>query len=286
MSSIVPPKSAIGLPIINTLFLPSYSKSLKTTVYETKDTYTLFIGGHDLFCIEGMIYKTDSSYANLFNFKSNVAMLSHIYYNVNCSLEGNFQRGVDTSRIFQTFCVYIRDNYKQVDTISLTDASFRTCANGQDVDLAEMTFLRTGQTWYEKNYGAYLDEMDVPKLNAMKDKLNHLKTAMSWNEFKQFIKGEYPYSESDMQQLFDSATTWQAFFGPLSDKMGISEFCIFVAPWLHTFFWNATRYSFASGTYYIPLKNIPSVSYTPIEYKRGGKRFTRKRLQLRKRNYQ
>jgi hypothetical protein len=99
MSIIVPPKSATGPPVIKTLFLPTYSKSLKTTIYETKDTYTLFIGGHDVFCIEGMIYKQDSSYVKLLNFPSNIAMLSHIYYNVSCSLEGKFQRGVDTSRI-------------------------------------------------------------------------------------------------------------------------------------------------------------------------------------------
>jgi hypothetical protein len=153
------------------------------------------------------------------------------------------------------------------------------------VDLAEMTYLRTGQTWYEKNYGAYLDDKDIPKFNDMKRKLNQLKTSMSWTDFKQFIKGEYPYSEPELQTLFDAAASWQDFFGPLSDKMGMPDFCTFAAPWLHTFFWNVTRYSFAAGTYLIPLKNIPSISYTAVEYKRGGKRFTRKRFPM-KRNYQ
>jgi hypothetical protein len=287
MSAIVPPKSSIGPPVIKTLLLPNCSKSLKLTVYETTDTYTLFIGGHNLFCIEGLIYKTDSVYVTRLNFPANVVRLSHIYYNINCSLEGNFQRGIDTNRILQTMCEYIRDHYKYVDTVSLNDASFRTCDDGHDVDLATMTYLRTGKTWYEKNYNAYLDERDVPKYNAMEQRMRQLKTTMRWNDFKQFIKGEYPLSESEMQTMFENTSTWQDFFGPLSDKIGISEFCIFVSPWLHAFFWNMTQYSFASGTYYIPLKNIPIIKYTPVEYKRGGKRFTAKRIRAhKKRNYQ
>ncbi len=287
MSVIIPPKSPLRPPTIKTLLLPNYSKSLKLTVYETSDTYTLFIGGHDLFCIEGLIYKTDSVYVTRLNFPANIVSLSHIYYNINCLLEGNFQRGIDTTRTLQTLCKYIRDHYTHIDTISLNDASFRTCDNGNDVDLAQMTYVRTGKTWYEKNYGAYMDEGDISKHNAMEQRMQQLKTTISWNDFKQFIKGEYPLSESELQTMFENAPTWQDFFGPLSDKIGISQFCIFVSPWLHTFFWNMTQYSFASGTYYIPLKNIPTIKYTPIEYKRCGRRFTAKRHRLNKKlNYQ
>jgi hypothetical protein len=280
MSIIIPPSSAKLPPTIQAIAVAS--KTLKVTTYETQDTYTIFIGGHDLYCIECMIYKPESSFARFV--PTNIARLVQIYYNVNCSLEGNFQRGIDTTRIFQTLCEHIRNTYTHIDTISLTDASFRTCDNGHDVDLAVMTYLRTGKTWYEKNYGAYLDDSDIPKFRKMEQRMQQLKLTMSWIEFKQFIKGDYPLSELELQTMFESASTWLDFFGPLSDKIGISEFCIFVSPWLSAF-WDISKYSFASGTYYVPLKNIPSISYKPTEYKRGGKRFTRKRLN-RKRNYQ
>ncbi len=282
MSVIVPPNSAKLPPTIEAFAVAS--KTLKVTTYETQDTYTIFIGGHDLYCIECMIYKSDSSFARII--PTNVARLIQIYYNMNCSLEGNFQRGIYTTRIFQILCEHIRRKYKHIDTISLTDASFRTCDNGHDVDLAVMTYLRTGKTWYEKNYGAYLDGIDIQKFNNMEQRMYELKKTMNWKEFKQFIKGGYLIAEKDMQTMFENASTWQDFFGPLSDKMGISEFCIFVSPWLSTF-WDISKYSFASGKYYIPLKNIPTIEYVPVEYKRGGRRFTAKRIRVRKRrNYQ
>jgi hypothetical protein len=282
MSKIVPPTSARQPPTIEAFAVGS--KTLKVTTYETQDTYTIFVGGHELYCIECMIYKPESSFARII--PTNIARLVQIYYNLNCSLEGNFQRGLDTTRIFQTLCELIRKKYKHIDTVSLTDASFRTCDNGHDVDLAVMTYLRTGKTWYEKNYGAYLDQSDVPKFNTMEQRMHQLKEIMTWNEFKQFIKGVFLITEKEMQMMFETAATWQDFFGPLSDKMGISDFCIFVSPWLGSF-WDLSKHSFSSGTYYIPLKNIPTIEYKPVEYKRGGRRFTAKRLRVhKKRNYQ
>lgn len=282
MSVIIPPKSA-GPPKIRTLRV--HSKTLKLTEYETPDAYTLFIGGHDLYCIEAMIYKQNSNYVKLLGFPANIGHLSKIYYNINCSLENNFQRGLDTNRILLLMCSYIRKRFPYVDTVSFTDASYRKCDNGIDVELSEMSYLRNGKTWYEKNYGAYMNSADIPKFKKMEDKIKSIKGTMPWNLFKQYIRGELPYPEDDMKTVFENAATWQDFFGPLSDKMGISEFCIFVAPWLHTFFESISGYNFSSAKYYIDMVKLPALDYTEGNYVHGGKRYTRKQ-RIQKKNYQ
>jgi hypothetical protein len=282
MGSIQPPKSA-GAPTFVKLNLAT--KSLKLSIYETIDTITLFIGGHNVYCIEAMLYKKDSIFVKRLNYPAHVGLLTQVYYNINCSLEKNFQKGVDTMRILHVLCAYIRKHYPYVTILSFTDASYKTCDNNIDVELAEMTFLRTGKTWYEKNYSAYLEESYIPQYNEMLHKLDIAKKTMTWNDFSQFIAGECSMYNKEMEELYNSAIVWQDFFGPLSTKIGISEFCIFVAPWLHKFFMAITNASFASFKYRMPLDKIPGIEYSESQYVRGGRRFTQKRMK-RMKNYQ
>lgn len=283
MASIDPPKSA-GPP--TELRISIGAKSLKLSSYETSDTITIFIGGHDVYCIEAMIYKEDSIFVTRLGYSANIGLLTQVYYNLNCSLEGNFQKGVDTSRILHILCKYIRRNYPYVNALSFTDASYKTCDNGHDVELAEMTYMRTGKTWYEKNYGAYIDNKYAGQISDMEQKFTNAKKHMTWKDFSQFIVGAIPLSEEELEHMYTNALTWQQFFGPLSEKMGISQFCIFVAPWLHKFFNAISNVSFASFKYILPLDKIPNIEYTISNYMRGGRKFTQKRIRKKKVNYQ
>jgi hypothetical protein len=282
MATIKPPKSA-GPPEVKKLKIGS--KSLKLSVYETTDTYTIFIGGHDLYCIEAMLYKPKSVFVKEFNHPVNIGLLTQIYYNSQCSLENNFQRGIDTNNIILALCSYIRKHYNYIDGLTFTDASYRTCDNGIDVMLAEMSYLRSGKTWYEKNYGAYLHSDSLISFEKMQDKLVKAKKTLSWNAFKQFLTDDSAILEEDIKKLYENASTWQDFFGKLSDIIGISEFCIYVAPWLHKFFHSVTNTSFASFKYVLPVLYVPEINYTEANYVRGGRKFTRKQKQ-RPRNYQ
>jgi hypothetical protein len=283
MSRIIKPKSA-GDPVIHTVKVGS--KSLKLTQYESQDAFTIFIGGHDLFCIEAMFYKPTSSFITMLDNPVNIGHLTHIYYNQNCTLENNFQRGIDTNNIMRILCSYIHNTFPYIEYLTFSDASYRTCDDGHDVELAEMTYLRTGKTWYEKNYDAFIDEAHKSLFETMETRLENAKRNLTWNEFKQFISGSYPYPETEMKDMFENAATWQAFFDPLSERMGISKFCIFVAPWLHRFFTAVSRTSFSSFRYILPIHRVPTIDYTLSAYHRGGRKLTRRRVNLRKKNYQ
>jgi hypothetical protein len=281
MASIKAPRSA-GPPEVKKLKVGS--KSLKLSIYETFDSYIIYIGGHELYCIEAMVYKPTSPFITELGYPLHVGKLVQIYYNMNCSLENNFQRGIDTNNILKVLCEFIRNRFKYITELTFTDASSRTCDNGQDVELAEMSYMRTGYTWYEKKYGAYLHEDSYIPFKKMQDRLEKAR-ALSWNDFKHYIPNIGYVKEFDLKSLYESTSSWQDFFGPLSDKIGISNFCNFVAPWMHSFFHSVTNTSFSSFNYVLPINRVPTIEYDEMNYVRGGRKFTRKQKQ-RPRNYQ
>ena len=274
MSAIVPPKGC-SAPIEQTIKVGK--KSLKLSIYENPDTITIFIGGHTLFCIDALINKPGSMMDRI-GYDISVAHLSHIYYNINCSLEKNFQRGHDTNMILTLLLSYIKDNYKYIKSVSFNDSSSRECDNGNVVELSEMSYIRTGFTWYETHFSAYLAASDAHKFKKCEENFQKLKSEFKWENMKNYMSEQLPLDESIMHDIFENAKTWQDFFGPVSDRIGISEFCVFVAPWLHRFLTTTLRYNFSSGTYLFPIEKIPYIEYIIEIYTRGGRRYTRKSI--------
>ena len=250
------------------------TKSLLMSLYETEDSITLYIGGHDMYCLDINIIKYTSKMASTFD--PTIANLSKIQWNQNCSLEYNFRRGIDSNMILKFAITYIQKTYPHVKGISFNDASFRTCDNGQNVSLAMMSYISTGQTWYEKNFGAYLEPEYISIFKSAKQRFIESKNNISWESMKSIFR-KFPMDESKMKTIFESATTWQDFFGPIKDIIGISEFCIFIAPWLDKFLNRTMRYNILGLQYILPIKDY-GIVYTVSEYQRGGRGLTRKRI--------
>lgn len=280
MATIIPPKGATQTQ--RTLRVGK--KSLKLTFYENDDTITIFIGGHDLFCIDAFFYKPESSFAR-HGFDITNCTLSHIYHNLHCSLEHNFQKGVDTKIIMLLLISYIKTHYPYIRTLSLNDTSFRTCDNGTHVELAEMSYIRTGKTWYESNFHAYLEEPYLTKFTQATSIFNERKKLYTWDMMKSYILGELPLQEAEIKRRFESAQTWQEFFGPLSEEIGIADFCVFVSQWLHRFLTTNLGFQFSFVQYRVPIDKIDKIEFNETEYVRGGERFTRRALRLPPMNY-
>jgi hypothetical protein len=280
MGDIIPPRRYNS---VETKTIDVQSKQIKLTVYKGDDTDTIFIGGHTKFCIDALVQKADTEFARRGGNVSNV-YLSHIYYDINCSLDGKFKRGLDTNMIMRLFLSYIKNNYSHVKTVTFTDTSVRQCDNNQYVDLAEMSYVRTGKTWYETHFNAYLSPSDEPKFKQCQAKFADAKKTVTWDLMNQYMSDPLPMDEAEMKQLFEQAVTWQDFFGPLSDKIGIARFCEFVAPWLHKFLAVHMGFQFSSVHYVIPLSVFTPIEYTTADYKRGGRRFTEKKRRCRPRN--
>ena len=158
------------------------TKSLLLSLYETEDSITLYIGGHEVYCLDINIIKLTSNLAKTFN--PTIANLSKIQWNQNCSLEHNFSRGIDTTMILKFAISYIKTAFPHVKGISFNDASFRTCDNGKNVSLAMMSYITTGKTWYEKNFGAYLESEYLDIFKVAEQRFIESKKNISWESMK------------------------------------------------------------------------------------------------------
>ena len=235
-------------------------KNFKLTTFESDNSIRFFLGGHsNIYCLEGFIYK-DLEASNQFMDPS-VGILVQVYYDQACSLEGDFEKGIDTRNLIHLFLSIIKNEYKHVSRIHLIDASTKMCDNGSDVSLSNMLYARRGKTWYESHYKAALDVKYTELYNDAVARFSKAKDKLSWNSFKPFIKGPFPLNEAKMELLYTGAKTWQDFFSAVANKIGDAKFSEFVSPWLNDFMMTAMKFSFSMFAYHIPL-----ITYQPRLY--------------------
>lgn len=264
---------------VRSLALKVGSKTLRMVIHESDNYITFFIGGHTKYCIHGFILKQDSPMSKYDDIS--IGEFSKIHHNLECSLEHDFKRGADTNMILKVFLSYIHTHYSYVKYLKFDDASNRNCDNGRIVDLAEMSYITTGKTWYEKNFGAKLSESSRILFDRVERKFQEMKSTVAWEPFSANLeKGkDSPIPILEIKDMYEKAATWQDFFGPLREKMGIEKFCPFVAPWLEEFMHSYFKMKFIKFEYLMPLEPN-KISFTELPYSRGGRRFTRKNLKL------
>jgi hypothetical protein len=260
---------------------------LLLTIHTTLDSELLYIGSAETYCAYAQIVQPSSPFYAAMEHSD--ATLVKIQYNVNCTLEKNFQRGIDTSMIMALMIAIIKERFPFLTGVQFTDASYRTCDNNETVELPEMYYVATGKTWYETRFGAQLVSDDVPKFLDKTVRFQEKKLLIPWISMKREMRLplSFPIPDEELQQMYDNAATWQEFFGPLRSRIGVEEFCIFVAPWLHGFIKKLLRFNFAGATYRIPFDSakVPSVIYTTEPYAKGAWRTqTRKRAKRRPMN--
>ena len=246
------------------------SKRLLFTTRISSSYRNLYIGGRSYYCLYVQIPREDGPLASLVDITT--GSLPEVKYNAECSIEGEFIRGIDTTQILRILLDSIRKRYPHVRSLSFSDASYRTCDSGSTISLAEMSYITTGKTWYERMFGAYLDPESATLFSAKETLFQAMKTQMPWAIFRETV----PVPDS-AEELYRSSQTWQAFFGPLKDQMGVSEFCTFAAPWLHGFLQQFLPIHIAGLQYRMPIQ-ATEIAYTIGPYLAGGGRSTRRRL--------
>lgn len=228
-----------------------------------------------MYCLHASIQKKDSSFGRIFDISK--GNLHKIQFNIQCSLENNFTRGHDTNQILKFILTQIKDKFPWIKNLMFNDASERTCDNGEIISLATLSYLTTGKTWYEKNFGAFLEPSAQKEFKQKEAKFQEQKQKLSWEMMKESIQGNLPLPEEDMKQLQEESKTWQDFFGGLRDKAGIAEVCEFLSPWVSDFIHQFFEYEFMKTKYVMPVVSYP-IQQTITEQQRGGKRLTRRYL--------
>lgn len=247
--------------------------SLLLTIHESPTSYIFYLGGHTQYCIDAWINKKE--YGSNIQFDVSRGSLISVKQNAQCSLENNLTRGHDTNQMLQFLITYIAKNQPYVKELTFNDASNRSCDNGNTISLAAMSYLSTGKTWYEKNFGAQIDSTYKKDFIEKEKKFQLFKKNTSWENMKRQISVKFPLSDEEIKELQEQSDTWQGFFGALRDKIGISEFCQFLQPWIPIFLDRFLKINFMFTPYLMPIKEWP-IQQTITEQQRGGKRMTRK----------
>ena len=208
------------------------SYSILLTTHDRDSSIILYFGSHELYCLEIFIIKNKANMpSGCFDPKE--ASISRIEFNSTCSLEYNLKRGLDINTILRFAISHIKRTYPYVKGILFNDMSFRTSGETyQRIGNAFMNYIATGQTWYEKHFGAYLDTFSKEIFDTYAQNFQEEKKKIPWEIMKEIIEHEYPIGEEHMKELYESANTWQEFFGPIFTILGPREFCDFVSRWL------------------------------------------------------
>lgn len=277
-----------------TLYKITYrGKNFKLSCYETEEGIRFFLGGHsNIYCLEGFIYKNEEHIAKTNDIS--IGTLVQVYYDQACSLEGNFEKGIDTRNLIHIFLSIIKRNFKYVALIQFIDASTKACDNGSEVSLSNMLYARREETWYQAHFGAFINPSYTKRFDTAVTRFNENKTNMSWTSFKGYIQALLPLDENMMKIKYEGSKTWQEFFEWIAIKIGNSKFCEFVSPWLNNFMFLKMGFNFSMASYFIPLITYTPILYTAHKFNSGGggssndstngrkKKFTIKRSRLEK----
>jgi hypothetical protein len=244
-------------------------KNILLITYESERAINIYVGGPEKWCIHCELIKRENQVQPL-------GYLIKLRYDMLCSLEHNFAKGHDIKQILYILSRYIYDKYPNVKELSFNDLSTRQCDNENDVNLAVMTFLYAGKTWYEKNFNAYIASHNKSEMEKIKRKYSEAKS-IPWEEMKETVRNN-PYSgmtDDEMGELYMNTETWKEFFETIYDKIEIADFCMFISTWVDAFI--QKYFNNLQGLTYI----MPIVRYN-IDYKEsnyvnvGGRRYTRK----------
>jgi hypothetical protein len=255
------------------------TKNILLATYEKERRINIYVGGHDKWCIYCELIKDNGIVKEL-------GYLIQIRYDLLCSLDDNFTRGHDIKQLIRFLIQHIYNNYPMVKGLSFNDLSTKQCNNEIDVNLAVMTYLYSGKTWYQKNFDVIVSPQSIDNWNKNIEKLTNAKQ-LQWDEISNTIRLETLLSltkskddtllfqnEDDVKILYDESKTWQDFFGEINKQIEIADFCDFISNWIVKFIahYFSNLYDL---TFILQIKDL-DISYNQSEYQRGGKRFTRK----------
>lgn len=237
------------------------NRTIILTTYETETSITIYLGGAKHWCIHCDLIKENGRIKE-------EGYLIKIRYDLLCSVEENIQHGGDITKLLNLLIQYINNIYPEVKYLLFNDLSTRRCDNGYNTNLAVMTYLYSGKTWYEKNFGARISLNSKDTLDEIIKEFNKSKN-QPWNIIRDTIYNykDLPYSEKEIEEMYNKSNTWQEFFGAINDKIKINNFCIFISSWIDSFIIKYFN-NLMGLKYQMPIK-ATNIVYTKNEFVGG-----------------
>ena len=127
---------------------------------------------------------------------SEIAILQNVSNDIKCTIfDDNNINEHDSILLTKIALHFVITKYPYIQHFLLTDNSLIDCSNNIKICLADLSFIKYGTTWYEKNFGALPDEADILNIQVTKsiitqrlnDKIN-IKNELFINANKEYLK--------------------------------------------------------------------------------------------------
>lgn len=195
-----------------------------------------------------------------------IAKLITTHYNERCSVNEKLQRGDGTRHMINTAMYFVSLMCKFIEGFELNDVSTRQCTNNTTITLSNFSITKYGQTWYEKNFGAYI--LDKNKWDIYTKTMNDLmnKELQDWELFKVlFLRRVNKNIIETIYNIYTKSNTYRELFKNIH-AMGMDEACIYLEPWIDELFLTSNLKNYISHTQWcIPqnsIKRVPLVNRT------------------------
>lgn len=235
-------------------------KIMIITTYESQNSITIYIGNRDIYCIDAQILK--NSYSGIYE----TGLLTKARWDMECSLDEPFKKGVDSIIIIKLLLTYIKDKYPTVKELLFTDMSTKECDNGSSVNLAGMKVFTDGKTWYETHLDVTMDDIHKNQYNIMKEYAEKKKKELSFNTFMSFTNtsiNKLPIPEEILEEKYNTSSTWQEFFSFIRNSIGVEKYCIWLSTnsWFDNFIFAVLKFQ-TLGIQFIFEPKQYNISYT------------------------
>lgn len=166
-----------------------------------------------------------------------IAHVSWIGYSPKCSISSDLSSGEGTKHMVRTAFTFVMNMCPWVEKFSLTDKSKVPCVEGMKVSLPHMSIATNGKTYYEKYFGAYLENTGMRKINEeLTGTFSDADKKMDWHDFCDTCRFSTD-TEKLLKPIYNSAKTYMTFFRDLrtlceKDKV---PFCKVIYPWVDKF---------------------------------------------------
>lgn len=222
------------------------------------------IGGPTKQCVNICVYST-----------SKIAYLAGVGYDSMCSINEALEKGPGTRDLVSTSISFVFQQYPRLEGINLKDASKVKCANRKYMSLPLLSIVTSGKTWYEKYFGAKLEE------KTQRDKLTVMKTTLKTTAIPAIPSSILAHKETVLEvymKCHRANSTYFEFFKALKQgsAAAAADCSIFTENnWLHAFLSSIPGCDYTEwlDAFWL-IKRRRAETWPPVTIKKQGKTTT------------
>ena len=141
--------------------------------------------------------------------------------------------GDSTRRMVRAAMTFVTQRFPWVDSFKLTDASTFACVGSIVMDLANVSWVTYGKTYYERFFDAALADPNLAR-NYADDtsKLLNPDAKVPYEAFKT-LATDLP-AEASIRKAYAETKTYLQFFQRLKEESG-ERYCELIHPWVNSF---------------------------------------------------